>query len=212
VVDAEEPFVRSLQLHRRNGMLYTGPVRGVAVPLTSEDGRTLTLRYSPMPTTPVPAAVPSPTTCTVMARVAEHGRVDRVVDEGCPSVTAASLRTFAAQSRFAPIDGGPARVRWTVDLVPESATGASTAPDPSALHIARRQAPRLPDEADLFRGQTLVCTISATLTAAGCPTDLSVNGCPELFHDPVRRAMRRWRWAGDDLDGRSVSVDLTLNP
>jgi hypothetical protein len=32
------------------------------------------------------------------------------------------------------------------------------------------------------------------IDATGRPTEVTVDGCPKVFHEPVRDAMMKWRW------------------
>lgn len=73
----------------------------------------------------------------------------------------------------------------------------------------RRVSPRFPLEAyDLH--PTATCMALIYLDTRGRPEEVSVSRCPQVFHQPTIRALRRWRFEVPEVDGEPVESRFSL--
>ncbi len=214
VAGTDQPYTMTHALRWVDGTPHWGPLPAPIAILSSEDGDPVELRT--IPVLPWVGRRPkgSPSTCDVSVRIDPGGHPTAVSAPSCPARLQDTLAHNAMRWRFsAPASGAsevvlvPLRLGDEVEVI-ERAPGRSGDP----IQIVHRVAPKLPPQASAWRGETITCTVSVTLSERGHPRLIAVEGCPPLFADAVDKAVRRWRWSGPDLDGRTLRLPLSLHP
>lgn len=170
---------------------------------------------------------------TVVIDVVGATRVEAV--EGCSEAWTAAVTTALARWRWMPYakDGAVVEARTVLPVVWEPATPlapppateapGATAPPPAAtapdgarvmhfseVEVRKRVDPSYPREAaGLF--PDVRCVAQVLIDNEGVPRSVDVRDCPEVFHEPTRTAVMRWRWEPPQIeDGTSVTARVII--
>lgn len=71
------------------------------------------------------------------------------------------------------------------------------------LRLKALKKPLFPADAD---EDHVKCRVDVVISARGLPTDIKVDGCPEVFQEATVDAARKWRWHPHKVDGEKVAV------
>jgi len=206
-----DPGEVAVQLHFMEDRVYYGALPPPVGVFEDEAGDRIDLRRRRALDPALRRGLTERVTCKLVARVDPTGEVKAVHVDGCPKGVSRGLRQVARSWRFSPPQSGD-----TVDVVlrlpvdPLPGAPKVVAADTTVPRLAHQVAPAAPKQADLYAGERIVCTADVTLDSRGRPAALSVDGCPPPFVDATERAVRKWRWDGEGLQGHTTRVEVAF--
>ena len=74
----------------------------------------------------------------------------------------------------------------------------------SELNLRHRTKPKYPPLARPLNLGDQRCLAVVAIDRTGRPTAVTVSGCPEIFYEPTRAALLKWRWGRIPEPGRTT--------
>lgn len=176
------------------------------------EGNNVVSRVLPAWPADVPVKVRS-STCTAVVTVAESGAptdVSVTRDVDCGEAFAAASEAALRQWQWgAGADDRKGHIT-VVFLAPKPGdvgTGEPAALKAVDLRAKKWVGPVYPSDA-VGHFSEVKCRVATSISVAGFPLAVAVDGCPLDFHASVGDAMRKWRWPADGEERARETVVL----
>src|SRR6185503_11539683 len=78
---------------------------------------------------------------------------------------------------------------------------AAQAEDTPLVLLSKGPPPAYPVAATGFGYGAVTCVATVSINDAGVPYNVLVSGCPAVFAEPTREAVRGWRWTPPTKNG-----------